>query len=204
MGGVAVRCGATGVECGGIMKRLFSFRLQLLFAILALAGIWIWQSRVEINQGYFNKADLYYVVEPEVAEAYYLRGLDFGDGDADVYYRLGFSSLQLAHYARAAWAMQAAIEHGYSHRSEAYVYLGAAQRLGGDAAAALETYEHALNAPDPAISDATRAQLYSGRGWSVAALKGCEAAWPDFERALELDPTLTEAQLGLEQCPPPA
>ena len=117
--------------------------------------------------------------------------LSHADGGALTHFYLGRAHIQLNQYAEAITSFESSARAGYA-TDECQLAVAGAQRMGGDADAALQT----LDGLSGAIEQ-TAEYLYQ-RAATVSALNGnLEEVCALYERAIDVEPTHSGALFGL-------
>lgn len=104
-------------------------------------------------------------------------------------YELGLDALIMGDYELALSRMENVLDYD-STLPDVHFFIGEAHRLMGNITDAIRAYDQARN------QDPDYAPLYLGRGRAMLS-RNSEAAIDDFNDAIQIDPTLTEAYLEL-------
>jgi serine/threonine-protein kinase len=148
----------------------------------------------EWSSGYISLADIYYELgDYEMALASYQMGLEANANRSDILERIGYAYIDVGDIERGIESFEQAIEldpfYGWNHYGLAYAYFYAGRY--DEAGASLE------NASENGFEDAW---LEDSIGWMYIDLDRCDLAIAHFQIALELDPSMSDAQEGIAAC----
>jgi tetratricopeptide (TPR) repeat protein len=148
----------------------------------------------EWTTAYSSLSDLHYDRgNLELALASLERGITANPDRTDFLEEIGYLYIEVGDMNNAIESFQRATEidpfYGWNHYGLAYAYYGAGNY---DAAGAALESAAANSFEDPWLEDSI--------GWMYISLERCDLAIPHFEIALELDPSMTDSQDGIEYC----
>lgn len=148
----------------------------------------------EWSYAYHSLADLYYELgDLQPALESFQRALEANPDRIDIVERIGYTYLDVGNIEMAISSFERAVEqdpaYGWNHYGLAEAYLGAGR------------YEEAVAALGNAAPDGTDdAWLADSIGWLYVDLNRCDLGLRYFEMAVELDPSLEDANGGIDFC----